>query len=125
VLYWYAETGVNEFSPKEIAVDDNKGLSYFLLGIGVGVAVGMVFAPVSGEEARVRIRDTASEGGDYPPAAQPGLGRFATGLVDKGKSAVRGQREQLNAAVEAGRQAYRETIAEASADTPGGTPEGV
>jgi gas vesicle protein len=125
VLYWYAETGVNEFSPKEIAVDDNKGLSYFLLGLGVGVAVGMVVAPVSGEEARVRIRDTASEGGDYLRRRSRDLADSASGLVDKGKSAVRGQREQLNAAVEAGRQAYRETIAEASANTPGGTPEGV
>jgi gas vesicle protein len=106
-------------------VDDNKGLSYFLLGLGVGVAVGMVFAPVSGEEARVRIRDRASEGGDYLRRRSRDLADSATGLVDKGKSAVRGQREQLNAAVEAGRQAYRETIAEASANTPGGTSEGV
>ena len=47
-------------------------------------------------------------------------------LVDKGKNAVRSQREQLNAAVEAGRQAYRETISEASSTSPAAiNPEGV
>jgi gas vesicle protein len=106
-------------------VDDNKGLSYFLLGLGVGVAVGMVFAPVSGQEARGRIRSRASESGEFIRRRSRDLAESATGLVDKGKSAVRSQREQLNAAVEAGRQAYRETIADASANTPGGAPEGV
>ena len=33
----------------------------FLGGIGIGVAVGMLFAPVSGEEARAAIRDRAKD----------------------------------------------------------------
>jgi len=37
-------------------MDDSKGLSYFLLGLGVGVAVGIVFAPQSGEETRGLLR---------------------------------------------------------------------
>jgi gas vesicle protein len=109
-------------------MDDNKALSYFLLGLGVGVAVGMVFAPVSGVEARDRIRSRASEGGDYIRRRSQDLRESATDVVDRGKTVIRSQREQLNAAVEAGRQAYRETIAEATANTPGGpasTPQGV
>ncbi|HYP05747.1 MAG TPA: YtxH domain-containing protein [Bryobacteraceae bacterium] len=107
-------------------MDDNKGLSYFLLGLGVGVAVGIVFAPTSGQETRGRIRDKALEGGEYLKRRTEDLRESATDLVDKGRNAVRSQREQLNAAVEAGRQAYRETIAEASATTPGGSnPQGV
>jgi gas vesicle protein len=107
-------------------MDDNKGLSYFLLGLGVGVAVGIVFAPTSGEETRGRIRSKAIEGGDYLKRRTEDLRESATDIVDKGRNAVRSQREQLNAAVEAGRQAYRETIAEATANTPGSiNPEGV
>jgi gas vesicle protein len=107
-------------------MDDNKGLSYFLLGLGVGVAVGIVFAPTSGIETRDRIRSKALEGGDYVKRRTEDLRESATDLVDRGKNVVRSQREQLNAAVEAGRQAYRETIADATGDTPGvGNPERV
>ena len=107
-------------------MDDQKGLSYFLLGLGVGVAVGIVFAPTSGVETRGRIRSKALEGGDYLKRRTEDLRESATDLVDKGRNVVKSQREQLNAAVEAGRQAYRETIADATANTPGATtPEGV
>ena len=107
-------------------MDDNKGLSYFLLGLGVGVAVGIVFAPTTGLETRGRIRTKALEGGDYLKRRTGDLRESAADMVDRGKNAVRSQREQLNAAVEAGRQAYRDTIAEATANTPSGAnPEGV
>jgi gas vesicle protein len=100
-------------------MDDNKGLSYFLLGLGVGVAVGMVFAPLSGQETRGRIRNKALEGGDYIRRRGEGLRESANDLVDRGRDVVRSQREQLSAAVEAGRQAYRDTIQEPSATHPG------
>ena len=104
-------------------MDDNKGLSYFLLGLGIGVAVGIVFAPMSGEETRARVRSRALEGGDYLRRRSEDLRESASELVDRGKTAVGRQREQLNAAVEAGRQAYRETVAEATG--PGApNPEG-
>jgi gas vesicle protein len=108
-------------------MDDNRGLSYFLLGLGIGVAVGFVIAPMSGEETRGRIRNKAQEGGDYLRRRTEDLRESAVDLVDRGKTAVGRQREQLNAAVEAGRQAYRDTIAEAtgSSTAPTTSPEGV
>src|SRR5688572_945873 len=108
-------------------MDDTKGLSYFLLGLGVGVAVGIVFAPTSGEETRGRIRTKANEGGDFLRRRTEDLRESAVDLVDRGRTAVGRQREQLNAAVEAGRQAYRETIAEATAGSSNiaNNPEGV
>ena len=108
-------------------MDDTKGLSYFLLGLGVGVAVGIVFAPTSGEETRGRIRTKANEGGDYLRRRTEDLRESAVDLVDRGRTAVGRQREQLNAAVEAGRQAYRETIAEATGGSSNiaNNPEGV
>ena len=91
-------------------MDDNKSLSYFFLGLGIGVAVGMVFAPQAGAQTRTLIRSRATEGGDYLKRRSSDLREGASGLIDKGKEVVSRQREQLNAAVEAGRSAYREVI---------------
>ena len=44
--------------------DDNK-FSYFFLGLGLGIAVGVLFAPKSGEETREFIRTKTREGADY------------------------------------------------------------
>lgn len=90
-------------------MDEDKKLSYFFLGLGIGVAVGILFAPKTGEETRDLIRSKAGEGKDYLRRRGGELKESASDLVDKGKSAVQRQREQLNAAVEAGRQAYRDT----------------
>ncbi|HKU26298.1 MAG TPA: YtxH domain-containing protein [Candidatus Sulfotelmatobacter sp.] len=42
----------------------NRGRSHtstLLIGVAIGVGVGMLFAPVSGEQARNTLRDTASD----------------------------------------------------------------
>jgi gas vesicle protein len=91
-------------------MDDNKGLSYFFLGLGIGVAVGMIFAPQAGAETRNLIRTRASEGGDYVRRRGDQLREGASDLMDRGKSAVTRQRENLSSALEAGRQAYRDTV---------------
>ena len=46
-------------------MDEDKKLSYFFLGVGIGVAVGLLFAPKSGEETRELIRSKAGGGKDY------------------------------------------------------------
>ena len=100
-------------------MDDNKGLAYFFLGLGVGVAVGMIFAPVSGVEARGAIRNRAVEGGQYLRRRSEELRDSAGDVVQRGKELVNRQRDQLSAAVDAGRQAYREAI---SSSTPMTSP---
>lgn len=107
-------------------MDDSKGLSYFLMGLGVGVAVGMVMAPHSGEETRGMIRSKAAEGGDYVKKRSGELRDSATDLVERGKSAVKGQKEQLSAAVDAGKQAYKDTVSRTSErSTPGTSTTGL
>jgi gas vesicle protein len=91
--------------------DDNK-VSYFFLGFGLGVAVGILFAPKSGEETRALIRSKAGEGTDYLKKRSETLYESAGEMVEKGKSTLGRQRDQLSAAVEAGKQAYREAVAE-------------
>lgn len=99
-------------------MDDNKSLPYFFLGIGVGVAMGMIFAPKAGAETRTLIRDRANESGEYIRQRGTKLREGASGLIDKGKDIVERQRGQLNSAVEAGRQVYRDTVTGEPAGTP-------
>jgi gas vesicle protein len=89
---------------------DKNGLSSFLLGLGVGVAIGMLFAPKTGEETREIIKNKTGEGTDYLKQRGADLKQTASGWVDKGKDALGRQKDNLNEAVEAGKQAYRETV---------------
>ena len=45
--------------------EQSSGMSYFVVGLGIGVAVGMLLAPRSGEETRQLLREKADEGKDY------------------------------------------------------------
>jgi len=89
---------------------DKNGLSSFLLGLGVGVAVGMLFAPKSGQETRDIIKTKANEGSDYLKQRSADLKETASGWVDKGKEALGRQRDSVNEAMEAGKQAYRDAV---------------
>ena len=117
-------------------MEEKSGFGYFLLGLGIGVAAGMLWAPRSGEESRQYLADRAGEGADYVKA-RAGEGKeyirqrtedlrgSASDLIDKGKSTVARHKDNLSAAVEAGKQAYRDAVSDigttgASTSTPGG-----
>ena len=89
---------------------DKNGLSSFLLGLGVGVGIGMLFAPKSGQETRQIIKEKAEEGTEFIKQRGSELKDTASGWVGKGKEAVGRQKETLNDAVEAGKQAYRDAV---------------
>lgn len=93
--------------------DENK-FAYFAFGLGVGLAIGILFAPKSGEETRQFIRTKAGEGKEYLKKRGDEVRESASDLIDRGKSALSRQRENLAAAVEAGRQAYRDAVAAGS-----------
>lgn len=89
---------------------DKNGLSSFLLGIGVGVGIGMLFAPKTGEQTRELIKNKAGEGGDFLKQRSADFQKNANEWVDRGKEALSRQRDNLAEAVQAGRQAYRDTV---------------
>ena len=89
---------------------DKNGLSAFLLGLGVGVGIGMLFAPKSGQETREFIKGKAGEGSDYIKQRGTEFKETASDWVDRGKEAVSRQKENLNDAMEAGKQAYRDAV---------------
>ncbi len=102
--------------------DNTNKLSFFFLGLGIGVAVGILFAPKSGEETRELIRNKAGEGKDFLKRRSEELRESAAEALEKGKGAITKQKDQLTAAVEAGRQAYREAVVRDS--EPAG-PQGI
>jgi len=89
---------VEEVTPME---DDNK-LSYFFLGLGLGVAVGVLFAPKSGVETRELLRSKSEENAGLAK-------RRAAEMRDAATETL----ENLSAAVDAGKKAYRDAT-----DTP-------
>src|SRR2546425_10793026 len=105
--------------------EQNSGVSYFIVGLGVGVAVGLLLAPRSGEETRQYLRDKAGEGKDYLRSKADEskeyvrrrgteLRESAADLIDRSKDVISRHKEQLSMAVEAGKQAYRESVGDNS-----------
>ena len=102
-------------------MEDDKKFSYFFLGLGIGVAVGVLFAPKSGEETRELLKEKAEEGRDYLKRRTEELRETATDALDKGRNAITRQKEQLTAAMEAGKAAYRDKVeAGVVSDDPAG-----
>jgi gas vesicle protein len=81
---------------------------FFLAGLGIGAIIALLFAPASGEEARDYLGRKANEGRDYVAGRRREIQRQAEELVEKAKDLVTQQKEQLSAALEAGKQAYQE-----------------
>ena len=76
----------------------------FLLGAAAGAAVALLFAPVSGKEARDFLGEKAREGRDKAAVA-----------ARQAREAINRQGEALSSAVERGRKAYREVRGEENA----------
>ena len=97
-------------------MEEDSKFSYFFLGLGLGVAVGVLFAPKSGEETREYIRSKAGDGADYVRRRGSDLRGAAEDAIDRGKETIRRQKDNLSAAVEAGKQAYRDSMNNPVAD---------
>jgi gas vesicle protein len=94
---------------------DNVGskVSFFLVGLGIGALIGILFAPKSGEETREYLSQKADEGREYAQRKARELRERAEDLVERGKQAASRQKETLSAAVDAGREAYQREKAKA------------
>jgi gas vesicle protein len=116
-------------------MEERSGFGYFLLGLGLGVAAGVLWAPRTGEETRQLLAEKAGEGADYLKnrtgegkeyirQRTDDLKESASDLYEKGKSTVARHKDTLAAAVDAGKQAYREAVSDATAATGAGSRPG-
>ena len=96
-------------------MSDHTGskVSFFLVGLGIGALVGILFAPRSGEETREYLSHKAEEGREYAQRKARELRERADDLVERGKQAAARQKENISAAVDAGREAYQREKAQA------------
>jgi gas vesicle protein len=87
---------------------DNVGskVSYFLVGLGIGSLIGVLFAPKSGEETREFLAKRADEGKDYAQRKARELRERADELIERSKDVASRKKDSISAAVEAGREAY-------------------
>jgi gas vesicle protein len=92
---------------------------FFLAGAGIGALLALLFAPKSGRETRELLARTATdsrefitnkvtEGRQVVDERRRKLTDDFSSFVDKSKDAVQRQKEQLSAAFEAGKAAYRD-----------------
>lgn len=68
----------------------------FLLGFGIGVTVGVLFAPKSGSETRQYLADKANQSSDYLVQQGQQIKDSASDLLDRGKQAVMSQKERIS-----------------------------
>ena len=94
---------------------DNIGgkVSYFMVGLGVGALLGIIFAPKSGEETREYLVGKAEEGKEYAQRKARELRERAEDLIERSKDIAKNQKESISAAVDAGRDAYQREKAKA------------
>ena len=90
-------------------MSDNVGskVSYFLVGLGIGALIGILFAPKSGEETREFLTKKAEEGKDYAQRKARELRERAEDLLERGKQVAQREKDSISAAVDAGREAYQ------------------
>jgi gas vesicle protein len=123
-----------QFQGDETMANDNGGsgdkLVYFLIGAGIGAVTALLFAPKSGSELRSEIADATKKGLDIARDTSRDVSERATeyyqtgieraqdlsargreavqDLGDRSKDLINRQKAQFAAAIEAGKQGYRE-----------------
>jgi gas vesicle protein len=81
---------------------------YLVLGAMIGAATALLLAPRSGVETRKLLLSKAREGADLVVSRTKSVAEKTSDYVERGKELLQQQRDQLAAALEAGKQAYRE-----------------
>ncbi len=82
--------------------------NYFLLGLGIGSLIGVLFAPKSGEETRESLMQKAKEGSEFARNKVRELKDQAEELIDRGNQVVMRKQDQIATAIDAGRAAYQQ-----------------
>jgi gas vesicle protein len=88
--------------------DNGNNFVWFLAGLGMGALLGVLYAPRSGKETREALINSAQEGRDYLRDRGRDARETVNQWVDRSKEVVSRQRDNITAAIDASKQAYRE-----------------
>jgi len=102
-----------------------KSTMYFLMGMGAGAVLTMLYAPRSGSETRDLVTKRAREGADYAKRSASQGGEYlkhqaeqlkdtAAETLERGKAAAMAPIQNFSKVMEAGKQAYDDTLKRAS-----------
>lgn len=95
-----------------MANDAGSKASFFLVGLGIGALLGILFAPKSGEETREYLTTKADEGREFAQRKARELRERAEDLIERSKEIMSRQKDAISSAVDAGKETYkRETKA--------------
>lgn len=109
--------------PRDERPDVSTKLTYFIVGSTIGAVVALMFAPKAGRELRGDIADATRKGvdksretaaqigekaGEYYEVTKDRAGEIYQTAATKAGEVARSRSEQLQAAIDAGRQAYGE-----------------
>jgi gas vesicle protein len=81
---------------------------FLVLGAAIGAAAALLLAPRSGVETRKLIATKARESADLLANRTKVVAGKTSEFVERGKEILQQQRDQLSAATDAFKQAYRE-----------------
>ena len=90
-----------------MAENNGSKAGYFLAGLVIGSLIAILSAPKSGEETREYLSQNVKERNEYAQKKARELRARAEDLVERGMEAVTQKKEQIVAAVDAGREAYQ------------------
>ena len=80
--------------------------NYFLVGLGIGSLIGVLFAPKSGEETREYIAKKAKEGNELAHKKGREMRDRVEETVERGKEIIAQTEGRIAAAIDAGLETY-------------------
>jgi gas vesicle protein len=81
--------------------------NYFLVGLGIGSLIGVLFAPKSGEETREYIARKTREGDELARKKARELRDRVEETIERGREVIAQTEGQIATAIDAGRETYR------------------
>jgi gas vesicle protein len=91
--------------------DLNNKIGWFLAELGLGIEAAILYAPKAGRETRDAIVTGVDDSRKYVTSLRRNARKHIGNWVDSGKDVIAHKKDQINAAIETGRQAVHDATA--------------